>query len=101
MVDQRVADVTARAGHDVQPTRRKAALVEQEIGKPYRRQRGLTRRLEHDGAPRGDRRRDLVGDEIEREVERTDRADHADRYAYDEAELAGTGVAGVERHHLS
>src|SRR6476646_3121484 len=51
----------------------------QELGQRDRRQRGLRRRLEHHRAAGGDRGRELVRDQVQREVERTDGADHADR----------------------
>ena len=44
-----------------------------------RRERRLARGLQHHRAAGGDRGRELVGDEVEREVERADRADDADR----------------------
>ena len=56
-----------------------------------RAERRLAGRLEHHRAAGGDRRRQLVGHEVEREVERGDRPDHADRHAQREAELALAG----------
>ena len=50
----------AAAGDDVEPTRREAALVEQDLGEQQRGERRLRRGLEHDRAPGRDRRRDLV-----------------------------------------
>ena len=63
--------------------------------------RRLARRLQHDGAPRGDGRRQLVGHEVEREVERADGAHDSDRQAEREAELALPRGRRVERHHLA
>ena len=63
-----------------------------ELREQERRERRLRRGLEHDGAAGGERRRDLVRDEVEREVERRDRADHADRAAQRERELALAGL---------
>ena len=59
------------------------------------------RGLEHDRATGGERRRDLVRDEVEREVERRDRADDPDRQAQRERELSGARGRGVHRHHLA
>ena len=88
VVDDGVADGRAAAGDDVQPLGRQAAVVDQQLGEGDAAERRLARRLEHDRAAGGDRRRQLVGDEVEREVERADRADDADRHAQREADLA-------------
>ena len=101
MVDDRVADRAATAGDDVQPLRRQTALVDQQLGEGDRRQRRLAGGLEHHRAAGGDGRGQLVGDQVEREVERRDRADDADRHAQGEADLALAGGGGVERHHLT
>ena len=53
------------------------------------------------GASRRERGRDLVRDEVQREVERADRADDADRAPQREGELALAGLAGVHRDHLA
>ena len=66
----------------------------EQVGERDRRLSGVwTGRLEHDRAAGRDRRRELVGDEVEREVERADRADDADRHAQREAELALAAAA--------
>ena len=90
------------AGPDehVQPAGRKARLG-LELREQERRERRLRRGLQHDRAAGGERRRDLVGDEVEREVERRDRADDADRQAQREGELPVAGLRGVHRHHLA
>ena len=74
VLDERVADLGRRAGDDVQPPGREPGLLE-ELGEEERRERRRGRGLEHDRAAGGERRRDLVGDEVEREVERADRGD--------------------------
>ena len=79
MVDDRVADGAAAAGHDVEVAGGEAALVEQHARERDRRERRLARGLQHDRAAGRDRGRELVRDEVEREVERADRADHTDR----------------------
>ena len=52
-------------------------------------------RLEHDGVAAGQRRRHLVGDEVEREVERRDGGDHAARLADRPAEVMLAARVGV------
>ena len=72
-----------------------------ELGEEQRRERRLRRRLQDDGAARGERGRDLVGDEVEREVERRDRTDDADRNAQRERELADAGGRRVHRNDVA
>ena len=80
VVDERVADGAAAAGDDVEParragrTRRAGSRRASSDG-----ERRLRRGLQDDRAPGRDRGRDLVAHEVEREVERADRADDADR----------------------
>ncbi len=100
MIDDRVADRASSARDDVQVLGRQAALLRQQLGQRDRAERGLARRLQHDWAPGGDRRGKLVGDEVEREVERRDRADDTDRHSQREAQLAFTRRKRIERHHL-
>ena len=88
------------ADDDVEPARGQARLV-LELGQQQRRERRLRGGLEHDRAAGGERGRDLVGDEVEREVERRDRADDTDRAAQRERELALAGLRRVHRHHLA
>ena len=90
----------ARAREDVEPTRGQAGLV-LELGEQQRRERRLGGRLQHDGAARGERRSDLVRDEVEREVERGDCADHTDRAAQRERELPDAGLRRIHRHHVA
>ena len=70
VVDDGVADRAAAAGDDVQLLGGQPALVDQQLGERDGAERRLARRLEHDRAAGGDRRGELVGDEVEREVER-------------------------------
>ena len=87
VLDQHVADLAGGAGDDVDPARRQACLL-LELGEEERRERRRRRGLQHDGAARGERGRDLVGDEVEREVERRDRADDPDRQPQGQRELS-------------
>ena len=82
-----------------QPGGRPASVI--ELREQERRERRLRRGLEHDRAAGRERRRDLVRDEVEREVEGRDRADDADRTAQRERELAGAGLRSVHRDHLA
>ena len=100
VLDEHVADLARGPDEDVEPAGRKTCLV-RELRERQRRERSLARRLEDDRAARGEGRSDLVGDEVEREVERADRADDADRLAQRERELALSGLGGVHRHHLA
>ena len=65
------------------------------------RERVARRRLEHDGAARGDGRRDLVGREVEREVEGADARDRPDGEATRERVAAGVRRGDVEGHGLA
>ena len=78
-----------------------AAFVEQQPRERDCRQGRLARGLQHDGTARRDRGCELVRDEVQREVERRDCADHADRHAHRERELSRADFARVERHHLA
>ena len=101
VVDERVADVAAAAGHDAEPSGRRPHSSSSSSASAIAGERRLAGGLQHDGTARRDRRRELVGDEVQREVERTDGADDADRDTQDEAELALADLAGVERNHLA
>ena len=101
MVDDRVPDRSAAAGDDVKHAGRETALVEQHPRERDRRHRRLARGLEHHRATRGDRRRELVRDEVQGKVERTDRADDADRQAQRERELARSRRARVHGDDVS
>jgi hypothetical protein len=68
-----------RAARDhVERTRREAGF-EHQLGKEQGGQRRLRGRLQDHGAPGRERRRDLPAGDVEREIPRDDRADHADR----------------------
>ena len=102
VVDEGVADRAAAAGDDAAAARRGRPHSSMSSSARAMAENGVwLRRLEHDRAAGGDRRRQLVGDEVEREVERADRADHADRHPQREAELALARRGGVERDHLA
>src|SRR5579875_50697 len=77
------------------------AGLQLQLGEEQGRERGLACRLEHDRAAGGERRRELEGHEVAREVEGGDRADDADRPAEGEGHLAGSGFGGLHRHHVS
>ena len=84
----------------VEPPGGKARVVLQ-LREEERRERRLRGRLEHDGAACGKRRCDLVGHEVEREVERADRADDADRKPHGERELSLACLRRVHRDDLA
>ena len=67
--------------------------VEQDVGELQGGDRGLPGGLEDDRVAGGDRRAELVGDEVEREVEGADRADHAVGDAEHDPELSRAGRA--------
>src|SRR3954447_8775766 len=80
---------------------RQTAVVDQHLRESNRAERCLAGRLQHHWATGGDGRRQLVSNEVQREVERRDRADNADGHAQREAELAFAGCERVEWHHLA
>jgi hypothetical protein len=80
MGGQRSADGLAEAGDDVDDAGGQPRLDE-EFAEPQGRQRGFLGGLEHDGAARGQRRRELHSSHQQRRVPRGDRGDHADRLA--------------------
>ena len=100
VLDDRVADLRAGPGDDAQPALRQARL-EQHLGQLQRRDRRLAGRLQHDRVAGGDRRPQLVGDQVEREVEGADRADHAVGDAQHHPELAHAGGRGLHRHRAA
>ena len=101
MVDDRVSDRRATADHDVEPLRRQAAVLDEQLGELDRAERGLPRRLQDDRATGRDRRGDLVRDQVEREVERRDRTDHTDRTPHREPDLALAGRDRIERNEVA
>jgi len=96
----RVADVAAAAHHHREETLRQAGVPEGTREQQRRERRGGGR-LEHHGASGGDRGGDLVGHEVQREVERCDGADHTHGLLQHHAEVTGAGGAAVHRHHLA
>ncbi len=82
-----------------QPSGRPAST--QDLGQLQRRDRRLPGGLEDDRVAGGDRRAELVGDEVEREVEGADRADDPVGDAQHHAELAGAGGRGLHRHRAA
>jgi hypothetical protein len=86
---------------DLQIAGGQTALVDEHLGQLDRAERGLAGRLQHHRATSGNRRRHLVHHQIQREVERGDRADDADRHAQCEPDLALAGGDRVERNHLA
>ena len=67
-------------GDEIGDARRDAGVVQHPEDRDRAKRRRLGR-LEHDGAARGQRRRDLARDHRDRIVPGRDRADHADRLA--------------------
>ncbi len=101
MLDDRVAHCAATARDDVQMIGGEPALVEEQSGERDRGERRLAGRLQHDGTTGGDRGCELVGDEVEREVERADRADDTDRKPQAERELPFARDARVHRDDVA
>ncbi len=100
VVDDGIAHRGAASGDDLQIAGRQTALVDEHPGQGEAAEGCLAGRLEHHGAPGGDRRADLVHHQVEGEVERGDGADNADGNPQGEAELALTGRDRVEGDHL-
>src|ERR671922_104067 len=100
VLDEDVADLRRRADDDVQPAGRQARLGLQ-LGEEQRGQRRLRGGLEDDGAAGGERGRNLVGDEVQREVERADRPDDPARPPDRVRELALPGLRRAHRDDLA
>ena len=100
VLDEHVADLGRRAGDDVQPSGGQARFL-LELGEQQRRERRLACGLEHDCAARRKRRCELVRDEVEREVERRDRADDPDRQPQRQRQLPLACCRALHRHHLA
>ena len=81
-----IADRATAAVDDVDDALRDARLVE-ELDEALPERGRVGRRLEDDGVPRDERRRDLPGRDRDREVPRRDDADHADRHPHGHLEL--------------
>ena len=84
-----------RCGDHVDDTGWDVGLLGDQPAQPGRVERGVRRRLEHDGVAGAQRLAELVEGDFEREVPRHDRADHADRLPPD---LAGGQRAGQADH---
>ena len=69
----------------------------QNVGEMERGQRRVGIRLEDNWTARRNRRGDFVRDQIEREIERRDRGDHADRDAHVVANFARAPFRGIQR----
>ena len=105
--DQRDAVVLRQGLRDA----RRAGQHAQRGGRPARRdrlggqrqdgERGLLRRLDDDRAAGADGRAELVRRDQQREVERRDGGDHADRLGDGEADAAVGAGHGVERQDLA
>ena len=89
VIDKCIAHGSAAAGDHLQVTVRETGFFE-KLRQQDRRERCLRGGLEHDRAASRDSRAQLVRDEVEREVEGSDCADHAHRNSHDEADLADT-----------
>ncbi len=86
VLDQRVG-MRAVQGEDRERTFRQVGLG-QHFADDQRADRRLLRRLQHERAAGGDRRRHLVRDQVEREVERRDERDRPQRHAFGIAVIA-------------
>ncbi len=96
MAYQAIADGAPAAVDDVDDALGDSGLVQQlDEALPERGRVG--RRLEDDGVPRDERRRDLPGRDRDREVPGRDRADDPDRHAHRHVEL----VAELGRRGLA
>ena len=85
MLDQRIADLGAEAGDDIDDARRESRLLE-ERGELERRGRGEFRGLQHDRVAGGERGRELEGGQQQRRVPRRDADDDAERLGAREVE---------------
>jgi hypothetical protein len=85
----------ARAGNDIEHSRRDAGLASQ-LGQPESGQRRRRCRLDHYGVAEGEGGRDLPGGDREREVPGDDQGADPDRLAEGQA-----GTRGSDRHGLT
>ena len=72
-----------------------------DLGQQQRRNRSLRRRLQNQRAAGGNRGRDLVGHQVQREVKRRDGEHRPERKAPHQAPASGSGLQGVERDVLA
>ena len=96
MAYQPIADGAPTAVHDVDDALGDTGLV-QQLDEALPERGRVSRRLEDDGVPRDERRRDLPGRDRDREVPGRDRADDPDRHAHRHVEL----VAELGRRRLA
>src|SRR5690606_38749408 len=89
MTDERIADLAARADHDVQHARRQPGFLEDLPEQQPAGNRRIARGLQHDGITDGERRGDGAVAELQRPVPWADDGDDADRKAVHAALLAG------------
>ena len=94
--EQRVADVAAAAGDEVDDAARDAGLFE-DLDEVERRERRQRRRLEHDGVAADQRRDDLPRRDRHRKIPRRDDRADAERLTHRHREL----VAQLGRHGLA
>src|SRR6185437_15393815 len=87
MLDEPRPDDRALAREDVDDSGRDAGL-ECELAEPQRREWRQPRRLEDDRVAARERRPELPGGDVEREVPRHDQADDAERLAEREVDAA-------------
>ena len=98
MLDDRLPELRARAGEDVEHAGRQPDL-DRDLAERQRGQRRLARRLEDDGVAAGQRRRDLPDREQQREVPRHDRGADAERLAQRVGEVVALDRDRLP-HHL-
>ena len=94
------ANYPAAAEHDVQPARRHARVLE-ALAQLVGGDRGNARRLQHDRVACRERWGDLVGDRVQRRVERGDRAHRPDRQPQREREPVRLAARAIDRHDVS
>nr|WP_201302693.1 hypothetical protein [Sphingomonas sp. T1] len=85
MLDERVADLAARAGDDVEDARRETCFLEHLSEEQPAYDRRIRDGFEHDRLADRNCGGDRAGGELEGEVPRRDHADDADRLAIDAA----------------
>ena len=96
VVGDQNAGVIVGKRQDVEATIGPARLLH-ALGQKQRAERSLGRRLQHHGTTGGDGRRDLVGDQIDRKIERRDAGDRAERETAHDAPAPGGELLPVER----
>ncbi len=99
VADHPVAELAAHR-QDADRAHRGPGLLD-DLADRQHDERVLRRRLQDDRVARRDRRRELVGGEVEREVERADRRDRADREAPGDPHPALARGRDVERDRLA